>query len=75
MKKSDFKIEKGIPCPKRYQPQLHLPFADMQVGDSFSLETDQYTRVTGGASYYSARHNKKFSIRRDGSKYRCWRVA
>ena len=33
----DYKIEKGIPLPKRTRTAKY-PFADMQVGDSFVVE-------------------------------------
>lgn len=72
--KSPFKIEKGVPPPVR-TGRISWPFGEMEVGDSFSLEPLEYLRIASAASYYGSRHNMKFSVRKDGGEYRCWRVA
>lgn len=51
------------------------PFGDMQIGDSFAVNGDIRTRLVSAASRYGARNNKKFSIRKDGDAFRCWRIS
>ena len=71
---NDFKIEKDIKCPEPRTRNLKYPFDDMKCGDSFAFNSDIYVRVSATASYYSKKDNMKFSIRKDGDGYRCWRV-
>lgn len=66
-----FKIEKGITHSKS---KLSFPFGEMAVGDSFHADANVFTRLASAASWYGKRHDKKFSVRRDGDGHRCWRV-
>lgn len=73
-------IEKGVAMPPRTGGRKQsLPFADMQVGDSFALPKShkQATAVSGLAASW-ARTQKlpyKFAQRTIGDTIRLWRVA
>jgi len=71
---TEYRIEKGVALPtgngrKRY------PFGEMEVGDSFGFKVDELMRVRAASSYFGTRNGRKYSARKDGSGYRCWRVA
>jgi hypothetical protein len=76
-----FKIEKGVPLPPQERGRGAIskyPFAEMEVGDSFSLPLTG-EKGTGGSTYYkwdkstrkltnasihhARRHGKKFTVR------------
>lgn len=76
-----FKIEKGIPIPPSKggagRPTLY-PFAKMEVGDSFTIESarKQQGRMCAIASDYGKRHGMRFTVRTIGDgMLRVWRVA
>lgn len=71
---TEFKIEKNA-VPQTPESRRRYPFGDMEVGDSFWFSAAIYQQATPAASYYGKRNNKKFSVRKDGDGYRCWRVA
>jgi hypothetical protein len=87
-----FKIEKDVPIPAIPQagrPRLY-PFAEMEIGDSFSVPlsgvrvkansgyTDKAARnLVSAASIYSKKCGIKFSTRtlHGEGVVRCWRVS
>ena len=71
---SDYKIEKNVPIPQGYVSRKY-PFKEMEVGDSFVVEEENYNRVRQAAYSYSHRHKIKLAVKRglDG-KFHCWRV-
>ena len=79
---SEIKIEKDIPIPLRSrQSHTYYPFAEMQIGDSFSIPTERDAPVRSAACWWTARHpgKAKFTIRKvmeNGNKIiRVWRVS
>jgi hypothetical protein len=75
----NFVIEKGIPMPARIGKTVY-PFADMQVGDSFSIPASEdakkrSTQVARAGWAHGKKDGKKFSIRQtpEGG-LRVWRV-
>lgn len=86
-----FKIEKNVPVPPKRGGGREpcYPFADMDIGDSFSVPlvgaptspsacNDSATqRLSCAASAHFKRNNRKFTVRelRDEGVARCWRVA
>ena len=71
---SEFKIEKGVPH-SGLPLKNSYPFGEMAVDDSFFIEVSQFARLTSAACWYGKRHSKKFSVRKEGDGYRCWRIA
>lgn len=65
------KIEKSVELPKF---NGKYPFHEMEVGDSFACENQAL--VTSAANSYSKRHERKekFSVRKHGDAFRCWRI-
>lgn len=66
-------IEKNQPIPthrvRRYQ------FANMKIGDAFSVPAAEDHRVRSAACYWQRKHGGKFTCARmPGGKTRCWRV-
>lgn len=52
------------------------PFAEMQVGDSFTVDQGQPTgRAKSAARAYAARTGTRFSVVREGLKFRVIRIA
>lgn len=77
-------IERGIPYPgsvlKCGRPASY-PFEDMEVGDSFEVDTQAINAVRNtsrAALKYCKKHPKKiFAVRRIAPRsrtYRCWRI-
>jgi hypothetical protein len=71
---SEYKIEKNVPIPKGYVSRKY-PFKEMEVGDSFAVEEENYNRVRQAAYSYSFRNGIKLAVKRglDG-KFHCWRI-
>jgi hypothetical protein len=72
------KIDKGIPIPdevwERRKPRIY-PWLEMEVGDSFIIETPFYKSARTSAWYASRRYGVKFRARRvDNDQYRIWRI-
>lgn len=76
-------IEKNIPMPADRATGMHYPYADMEVGDSFYVETNgtnelATARRLRGSSHAFTRRNggegKKFSVRKMDNGFRVWRV-
>ena len=72
---TDFKIEKNVPLPEDRPAATKYPFGQMEVGDSFAVDPSQATRVRNAACYHARNHGAKFSILKNGEKFRCWRIA
>lgn len=73
MAQSQFKIERGIPLPAR---RNKYPFAEMQIGDSFSAPLSEERRLSASAAARGFAIGAKFSVRRvDADTVRVWRVA
>jgi hypothetical protein len=71
---TEFKIDKGAKLPADQHRKVY-PFAQMEVGDSFHFPAALYPKICAAASYSGTRNGKKFSLRKDGDGYRCWRIA
>ena len=75
------KIEKNIPM-QRVEVNCY-PFADMQIGESFTISSDDSRvpmpkwKASGLVSYANKRfQGQRFASRRiDKASYRIWRVA
>lgn len=76
-----YAVESGIPIASRKGGEKTYPFLNMQIGDSFALETSSHrecVNVRGAISNWNRAHAPmKFALRLDPntSKYRCWRIA
>ena len=70
------KIEKNIPIPPRTKVVSKYRFNEMEIGDSFSIETFNEVRKLRGyiCSYCNRNKNYKFSIRQFENVWRCWRI-
>ena len=72
---NEIKIDKNVPLPNGLGKYCKWPFGEMKIGDSFEVDADQGYTIRTSASYYAKRHEGfRFSIRRHGKAYRCWRV-
>jgi sortase (surface protein transpeptidase) len=80
-----YKIEKGIPIPTHRGKNSKYPFFEMEVGDSFEVETLDKTSGNTVASIRNCYHNVcrynenlkdiKIAIRVTSDKtVRCWRI-
>jgi hypothetical protein len=70
-------IEKGkVPPRQRWIPQRLYPFADMAIGDSFVVPSDQRRKVAHAASMYRSRHPPWTFLMGldDEGQLRLWRV-
>lgn len=66
----EFKIDLDVSLP---EGRRHYPFKIMEVGDSF--DCTGIKKITSGAAYaYGKLHNKKFSVRKTETRYRCWHI-
>jgi len=70
-----FKIDTDIPAPPSRSRGGKYPFGAMEVGHSFAFTKDNYVNAAAAASWFGKRNNRKYSIRKDGDGYRCWRIA
>jgi hypothetical protein len=71
-----FKIEKGIPMPRRGRPcGSKYPFDQMEIGDSFVIPDEKVKSVR--AIVVSRRKTRKdphcYVVGRYQNSYRCWR--
>lgn len=71
---SQFKIEKGIPCPKTMHK---YPFPDMEVGDSFVFNPNDAGNVNSATTAYTKKNpGVKFVVRKQSdTQSRVWRVS
>jgi len=74
---SDFQIDRGLPIPEVIKGRpMKYPFADMQVGDSFSVTLKQGRNASTAARVYAHRHpGVQFTSRKDVENFRIWRTA
>ena len=74
---SEFKIENRPVLRPRMVDRNRFPFRKMKIGQSFYIDLGavDIQAVRTAASHYGKRHNAKFSIIRDGTGYRCGRIA
>lgn len=69
-----FTIEKDVPVPVGGTRRKY-PFPDMEVGDSFFIADPlRVQSLRFAASYWGKRHGTQFSVRREGTGCRCWRI-
>jgi len=66
-----YEIEKGIAAPKPT-----FPFEEMEAGDSFLINSDEYVKLNSAMQSYRRKHpNKKFTTRKaNETQHRCWRL-
>lgn len=67
------KIDKGIPQLPPIE-RTKWPFQDMEVGDSFWVPFELFSRIQCAATRAGQRHGKLFSVRRFENGFRCWRL-
>lgn len=65
------KIDKDVPLPDSYKK---WPFPEMEVGDSFWITSSHVKSVRTCAHVYGKKTGKKFTVRKTGNGYRCWRL-
>jgi len=75
-------IEKGIKLTDQRVPRtLKYPFNEMDIGDSFRVDSFIDSKRVRAASHIWRQTNgvdKKFAVRRETGNsitYRCWRIA
>ena len=71
----EYKIEKGVPVPIQVPPNKKFPFDEMSPGDSFGLSADEHKGTRAAAYAYGKVKGQKFTVRKNGAGYRCWRVS
>lgn len=70
-----FKIEKNIEISSRGRGVSKYPFAQMDVGDSFSAPHTAAMKIRSAAFSFGKRSGFRFSTRKDGDQVRIWRIA
>jgi len=72
----DYQIAKGIEVPKLAPgPKWKYPFYQMEVGDSFEVESrPERQKIRVAALNYARKHKAKFTVRQWQDKWRCWRL-
>ena len=71
-----FTIRKGVPPPPGRGYAHKYPFANMQVGDSFTLEEAQVERVRRAAYTYSSRNRGVYRVRKgEDGLWAYWRLS
>lgn len=75
----EYKIEKGIPIPKKVTRESKFPFKSMVIGDSFLTNSSSQTVIVASYRYRRKIEPEKFkiTIRVEGkskSMIRVWRV-
>lgn len=55
--------------------RVKYPFEDMEVGDSFFVETDEKGRhrLSESCQYHGKKNNKVFATRKELNGFRVWR--
>jgi len=73
-------IKKNIPIPTARRGEINCPFGIMEIGDSFTVNTERERGLVMSAwNYYVKRFkngkNKKFTSRKvSDNEYRIWRI-
>lgn len=72
-----FQLEKGVPLPDAYSVRKRqYPFAQMEIGDSFSAPEEMRARLSAALSTHKRRHGGEYRILRDSrTTVRCYRIA
>lgn len=71
----EIKIDKKVPMPP-LRARATYPFRDMKPGDSFFVENGNNASISCCASNFASKNpGFKFTTRREGNGYRCWRIA
>lgn len=63
-------IDKDIPLPSR----ARYPFAELEVGDSFTVPMDRAHSCRNRACVHAGKTGRKYTTRRQGDVLRVWRV-
>lgn len=71
----DYEIEHGVKIPERGSGARKYPFPEMGIGDSFRVNDAVLGKVQAASFQYGKVHGVKFSVRKDGDGYRCWRIS
>lgn len=66
-------IESGVDIPLAHHSNKYS-FGDMDVGDSFKVESEDAIRVRSAAHAYCKRYDMAFIVRKHEDAYRCWRT-
>ena len=73
-----YKIEKNIPMPTGHRPLFgNLPFAEMEVGDSFAVNGAIAPQTVAYLSAVFSRRQDprwKFKVAKIDAGHRCWRI-
>jgi hypothetical protein len=71
-----YEIERDKPIPDvKRVASMKYPFRNMEIGDSFAIETAVEAARVAAAGWQCFRKNHlKFTVRKDGDSYRCWRI-
>lgn len=71
----DIQIDKGVPLPVGGAKSKY-PFGVLQVGDSFLFPAGTpRNKASSAALNHGKRHGVKFTVRAEGERFRCWRIA
>lgn len=69
----ELKIEKNVPLT--VAKYVSYPFKDMDVGDSFKVDSiESLGKARAAASHYGCRNGKKFITRKSEDGGRVWRI-
>lgn len=73
-----YTVEKNIPIPpsaKRENAKRKYPFNEMEIGDSFWVDTENRNKVRIAAFNEGTRKKKLFKVTKDmQGEVRCWRL-
>ena len=67
------KFDRGIPIPPKAATAAAIEVDKMRVGDSFKMPDTQANRM--GVYNAAKAQGFKITIRKDGSKFRVWRIS
>ena len=73
MMTTEIRVVHGIEPPIAREVYAY-PYAQMEVGDSFSVPVGAYRKVLNANTRASKRLGWKFSARREGEFVRIWRI-
>lgn len=68
-------IEKGVPVPTPRQTGIAKALREMEVGDSRTFAETTQVRVSANVAYMHKHSDLRFTIRKEGTSVRVWRVA
>jgi hypothetical protein len=68
-------IEQGVPIPPSHSSMVRYPFAEMKVGESFTLPKGQQRKLRVAASHFKGRNpGWDYVTRIEGDQVRLWRI-